>query len=114
MLHLQHTKFKNELNVSLIVEHGTKRLGGRVNTGRQGRPINLVDPLSEPAVERKALDEESFRRVIAIERKRTERSKAPFVLMLVEIANQNTAKTTPALETVMSSLLTASRDTDVV
>ena len=65
-------------------------------------------------MERRALDEESFRRVIAIERKRTERSKAPFVLMLVEIANQNTAKTTPALETVVSSLLTASRDTDVV
>ena len=85
-----------------------------MNTGRQGRPVNLVDPLSEPAVERKALDEESFRRIIAIERKRTERSKSPFVLMLVEIANQNTAKSTPALETVMSALLTTSRDTDVV
>ena len=85
-----------------------------MNTGRQGRPINLIDPLSEPAVERKALDEDSFRRVIAVERKRTERSKAPFVLMLVEIANQNTAKSAPALETVMAALLTASRDTDVV
>jgi len=89
-------------------------LGGRVNTGRQGRPVNLIDPLSEPAAERRALDEQSFRRVIAIERKRTERSKAPFVLMLVEVANQNTAKSAPALETVMSSLLTSSRDTDVV
>ena len=85
-----------------------------MNTGRQGRPVNLIDPLNEPAVERKALDEESFRRIIAVERKRTERSKAPFVLMLVEIANQNTAKSAPALETVMAALLTASRDTDVV
>jgi lipopolysaccharide/colanic/teichoic acid biosynthesis glycosyltransferase len=34
--------------------------------------------------------------------------------MLVEIANQNTAKTAPALETVMSALLASSRDTDVV
>jgi len=85
-----------------------------VNTGRQGRPVSLIDPLSEPAVERRALDEESFRRIIAVERKRTERSKAPFVLMLVEIANQNTAKSAPALETVMAALLTASRDTDVV
>lgn len=85
-----------------------------MNTGRQGRPVSLIDPLSEPAVERRALDEESFRRVIAVERKRTERSKAPFVLMLVEIANQNTAKSAPALETVMAALLTASRDTDVV
>ena len=63
-----------------------------MNTGRQGRPVNLIDPLSEPAPERRALDEESFRRVIAIERKRTERSKAPFVLMLLEVANQNTAR----------------------
>ena len=75
-----------------------------MNTGRQGRPVNLIDPLSELAVERRALDEDSFRRVIAVERKRTERSKAPFVLMLVEIANQNTAKSAPALETVMASV----------
>ena len=85
-----------------------------MNRQEQGRKISLIDPLSEPAVERKPLDEESFRKVIAIERKRTERSKAPFVLMLVEIANQNSAKTGPALETVMGSLLSSSRDTDVV
>lgn len=85
-----------------------------MNTGTQGRPVNLIDPLSEPAVERVSLDEESFRRVIAIERKRTERSKSPFVLMLVEISNQNSTKTAPALEIVMTSLLASSRDTDVV
>jgi lipopolysaccharide/colanic/teichoic acid biosynthesis glycosyltransferase len=73
-----------------------------------------MDPLSEPAVERRAHDEEDFRRVIAVERKRTERSKAPFVLMLVEIANQNSAKSAPALQTVMAALLASSRDTDVI
>jgi lipopolysaccharide/colanic/teichoic acid biosynthesis glycosyltransferase len=85
-----------------------------VNTGRQGRTINLIDPLSEPASERRVLDEESFRRVIAIERKRTERSKAPFVLMLLEVANQSPDKAASALESVMSVLLASSRDTDVV
>jgi lipopolysaccharide/colanic/teichoic acid biosynthesis glycosyltransferase len=85
-----------------------------VNTGRQGRTINLIDPLSEPASERRVLDEESFRRVIAIERKRTERSKAPFVLMLLEVANQGPDKAASALESVMSVLLASSRDTDVV
>ena len=85
-----------------------------VNTGRQSRTINLIDPLSEPAFERKAFDEENFRRVIAIERKRTERSKAPFVLMLLEVANENADKATTALESVMSVLLASSRDTDVV
>ena len=85
-----------------------------MNTGRQSRTINLIDPLSEPASERKVLDEESFRRVIAIERKRTERSKAPFVLMLLEVTNQSADKAVPALESVMSVLLATSRDTDLV
>jgi exopolysaccharide biosynthesis polyprenyl glycosylphosphotransferase len=85
-----------------------------VNTGRQGRPIRVFDPLSEPAIERRPLDEEDFRRVIAVERKRTERSKAPFVLMLIEVASQESEKAFPALETVMSLLLTSSRDTDLV
>lgn len=85
-----------------------------VKTGRQGRTINLIDPPSELASERKVLDEENFRRVIAIERKRTERSKAPFVLMLIEVASQSAEKAAPALETAMSILLTSSRDTDLV
>jgi lipopolysaccharide/colanic/teichoic acid biosynthesis glycosyltransferase len=76
--------------------------------------VSLSDPLREPAAERGALDEESFKRVIAIERKRTERSKAPFVLMLLEIPNQSLEKTVPALESVMEVLLASSRDTDLV
>lgn len=85
-----------------------------VNLGRQGRTINFIDPLSEPASERRVLDEESFRRVIAIERKRTERSKSPFVLMLLEVTNQSPEKAATALESVMSVLLATSRDTDLV
>jgi lipopolysaccharide/colanic/teichoic acid biosynthesis glycosyltransferase len=85
-----------------------------VNTGRQSRQIIAIDPLSEPALERRDLDEETFRRVIAVERKRTERSKAPFVLMLLEVANQNSERATQALESSMSVLLAASRDTDLV
>ncbi len=85
-----------------------------MNTGRQNRQIIAIDPLSEPAVERRDLDEESFRRVIAVERKRTERSKAPFVLMLLEVANQNSERAIQALESSMSVLLAASRDTDIV
>jgi len=85
-----------------------------VNTGRQNRQIIAIDPLNEPALERRDLDEESFRRVIAVERKRTERSKAPFVLMLLEVANQNSERATQALESSMSVLLAASRDTDLV
>jgi len=85
-----------------------------VNRGRQGRPVNIADPLSELAVERRALDEENFKRVIAVERKRTERSKAPFVLMLLEVPDQSSEKAVQALERVMAILLTTSRDTDLV
>jgi lipopolysaccharide/colanic/teichoic acid biosynthesis glycosyltransferase len=85
-----------------------------VNTGRQGRQINLIDPLNEPGLERKPLDEDSFRRVIALERKRTERSKSPFVLVLIQVANLGYMATTNALGAVASVLLASSRDTDLV
>ena len=85
-----------------------------MNTGRQSRQIIAIDPLNEPALERGDLDEESFRRLIAVERKRTERSKAPFVLMLLEVANQNSDRAAQALKSAMSVLLASSRDTDLV
>jgi len=86
-----------------------------VNIRREGRATSLVDPLNELPLERKALDEESFKRVIAIERKRTERSKSPLVLMLLEVANhQGAERTSAALDSVVSVLLASSRDTDLV
>ncbi len=84
---------------------------------RQDKSTNLPDPLSEAAIvsDRVALDEESFKRIIAIERKRTERSKSPFVLMLLETANhQGSERDRAALDCVLSALLSSSRDTDVV
>jgi lipopolysaccharide/colanic/teichoic acid biosynthesis glycosyltransferase len=84
-----------------------------VSTERQSRQFNLIDPL-EPTLECKALDENSFRRVMAIERKRTERSKSPFVLVLIEVANLSFMGTARALEAISAVLLASSRDTDVV
>ncbi|MGA8671707.1 MAG: sugar transferase [Terracidiphilus sp.] len=86
-------------------------------TIRQERSTNLVESISETiaSIEQGALNEETFRRVIAIERKRTERSKAPFVLMLLELANhQNPEKTKRSLECIVAALLAACRDTDLV
>lgn len=88
-----------------------------VSSSRPDKGVNLSDPLSDPvtSIDRRALDEESFKRLIAIERKRTERSKAPFVLMLLETANhRNSEKDRSALVSVLSALLASSRDTDVV
>jgi len=84
-----------------------------VNTVRQGRQKALID-LSEATLDRQALEEGTFRRVIAVERKRTERSKSPFVLMLLEVDDQHAAKAIRALDSGMAVLLATSRDTDLV
>jgi lipopolysaccharide/colanic/teichoic acid biosynthesis glycosyltransferase len=76
-----------------------------------------IDPLLEvtPIADRTALDEGTFRRMIAIERKRTERSKAPFLLMLLEAAGDQSAKKHKVtLDRVTAILLSSSRDTDLV
>jgi lipopolysaccharide/colanic/teichoic acid biosynthesis glycosyltransferase len=88
--------------------------GVTVPQERIAKPVdNIFDSIS-PA-ERGALTEDAFKRVIAIERKRTERSKAPFVLMLLEAAyHQNQEKTKRALDCIVAALLASCRDTDLV
>ena len=53
--------------------------------------------------------------MIAIERKRTERSKAPFVLMLLEaVSDRGQKKNSITLSRIAEALLASSRDTDLV
>jgi lipopolysaccharide/colanic/teichoic acid biosynthesis glycosyltransferase len=88
-----------------------------VTLSDQNKEPNSADPLLEitPTVERTPLDEKTFRRMIAIERKRTERSKAPFLLMLLEAVNVESAnKNRTTLRNVTSALLSSSRDTDLI
>jgi lipopolysaccharide/colanic/teichoic acid biosynthesis glycosyltransferase len=78
---------------------------------------NSADPLLDvtPAVDRTPLDAETFRRMIAIERKRTERSLSPFLLILLECVGAQSAKKHKAtLDSATSALLLSSRDTDLV
>jgi lipopolysaccharide/colanic/teichoic acid biosynthesis glycosyltransferase len=78
---------------------------------------SVADPLfdSIPAEERVVLSEESFKRMIAVERKRTERSREPFLLMLVEAGRQHRAeKSGKALDKIVSAMLSSTRETDVV
>ncbi|HUV68963.1 MAG TPA: sugar transferase [Terracidiphilus sp.] len=67
------------------------------------------------ADEGEVLSERTFRRMIAVERKRTERSKEPFLLMLLEMGHQpgSEMKATP-LESMASALLASSRETDMI
>jgi lipopolysaccharide/colanic/teichoic acid biosynthesis glycosyltransferase len=65
--------------------------------------------------ERVIQHEESFKRMIAVERKRTERSREPFLLMLLEAGNhQRAEKNTNALDKIISAMLSSTRETDVV
>jgi lipopolysaccharide/colanic/teichoic acid biosynthesis glycosyltransferase len=84
-----------------------------------------VDDASNPAdslfdcisvEERVIQNEENFRRMIAVERKRTERSREPFLLMLLEAGNhhQRAEKNTNALDKIISAMLSSTRETDVV
>lgn len=77
----------------------------------------LVDRRSESVVSRKReiLNEETFNRMIVIERKRTERSKQPFLLMLLEGGrHQGPAKDGGSLDGMVSCLLSSIRETDVI
>lgn len=70
---------------------------------------------SELTVERNALGEDAFGRMIVVERKRTERSGKPFLLMLLEAGNhQGSGKNGNPLDTMVSTLLSSTRETDVV
>jgi lipopolysaccharide/colanic/teichoic acid biosynthesis glycosyltransferase len=78
---------------------------------------NQTDRVSEPvsAGKREVLNEDTFNRMIAVERKRTERTKQPFLLMLLETGQQQTlARNGGSLESMVSALLTSIRETDVI
>ncbi len=73
--------------------------------------------MSSPATptEREILCEDAFKRMIAIERKRTERSAKPFLLMLLETGNHTSEeRSTQLLSKVVESLVIATRETDVI
>jgi exopolysaccharide biosynthesis polyprenyl glycosylphosphotransferase len=82
------------------------------------RSVSFVAPPSDgPATHRECsiLDEQSFQRMIAVERKRTERSRQPFLLVLLEAGNCLSSDTDgTVLGQVLSALSLATRETDVM
>ena len=64
--------------------------------------------------DRSILQEEAFRRMVSLERKRTHRSRKPVLLTLLEIENPAPSeKTRRALSKILSALATTTRETDV-
>ena len=88
-----------------------------MSPSHQNNARNGDDPLLAPSlgVKRVPLAEAAFRQMIAVERKRTERSKAPFLLMLLETDLAEGSKECIAtLDAVTRVLLASSRDTDLI
>ncbi len=84
---------------------------------RIDKASNPADPLLEwlSAGTREVLNERTFKRMIAVERKRTERSREPFLLMLLEAGNhQGSEKNGKALDDMLSVLPLSIRETDVI
>jgi lipopolysaccharide/colanic/teichoic acid biosynthesis glycosyltransferase len=88
-----------------------------VTLRRSGTDSDLMAPRLKLATleDRELLDEEAFQRMIAIERKRTERSRRPFLLMLLDAGNrQGAANDCKALKSIVPTLLSSTRGTDVI
>lgn len=69
---------------------------------------------SDVVNQRTILGEEAFHRMISVERKRTERSRKPFLLMLLDRGNHNGSKNADkGLESVIGALLKSTRETDI-
>ncbi len=84
---------------------------------RMDKAIKTADPLlAQLGTEaREILSEETFKHMIAVERKRTERSREPFLLMLLEPGNrQISEKNGKALDKMLCVLLLFIRETDVI
>jgi lipopolysaccharide/colanic/teichoic acid biosynthesis glycosyltransferase len=87
-----------------------------VNLRRSGNGVSLGLVSRQPAAEadRSILDAGAFQRMISLERKRTERSRKPFVLMLLDMGNcLPSDKNGKVLGKVLSALSLATRETDV-
>lgn len=84
---------------------------GRCNNGSHS---TVVLRKFHSVADRSILHEEAFRRMMAIERKRAQRSRKPVLLALLEIESQKPSeKTRKALSKILSALATTTRDTDV-
>ncbi|MGA7380206.1 MAG: sugar transferase [Terriglobales bacterium] len=83
----------------------------RSNNGSTLSPLPVEAPTNG---QHGVLSEDSFQRMISLERKRSERSRKPFLLMLVDVGGYvPTDRTTKVLGSILSALAVSTRETDV-
>ena len=87
-----------------------------LNVRRSDIGSNLSTPgtASGCAADRRILNEHDFRRMISLERKRSERSRKPFLLMLVDIGQSlRSHKNAKTVGSILAALSASNRETDV-
>ena len=87
-----------------------------MNERRAGNGASRLSPLaaSSASGERSILKEDVFRRMISLERKRSERSRKPFVLMILDMGDQDPSENNrQALRKVATALSLTARETDL-
>jgi lipopolysaccharide/colanic/teichoic acid biosynthesis glycosyltransferase len=80
-------------------------------SGSDGITLNAISEASLSG-ERVVLNPEGFRRMIALERKRSERSRKPFILLLLDMGDRPSDKNGKILAKISSVLSASTRDTD--
>jgi len=88
-----------------------------VNSRRATNGIGAAIVLPSPTTseDRVVLNGESFQRMLALERKRSERSRKPFLLMLVDLGERLPSTSNgKARDNILSTLSLATRATDVI
>ena len=85
------------------------------STSTRMRPATRVSQPQNGLDSKEVLAAEVFRRMISLERKRSERTQRPFVLLLMDTGRtQPTEKNGRILLDILSALQTATRETDVM
>ncbi len=80
-----------------------------------GSSVGSFTSKAQPHGERKILHEEAFKQMISVERKRTERSRKPFLLLLLEAGGYRSSETSGTiLANISSAMLASTREIDVV
>jgi lipopolysaccharide/colanic/teichoic acid biosynthesis glycosyltransferase len=97
------------------IEKGRAEPGEGVVNPRSTSPrVGFPKVRSQPVADRGVLDESSFHRMITIERKRTERSRKPFLLMLLDLGKRLPSdKNGKVLDQILSALSLTTRETDI-
>ncbi len=87
-----------------------------LNTRRavNGGVLGVVSRGSVSELDRSILDEDTFQKMLALERKRSERSRKPFLLMLLDMGEHlPSERATRLLKKALSAIALSTRETDI-